>query len=507
MQPVDEHANGRTVLVTGATGYIGGRLVPTLLSGGYRVRVLVRDRRRVGARPWSSQVEIVIGDASDESALKVALEGVDSAFYLIHSMSRGTGFGELDLRIARSFGRAARACRVGHIIYLGGLGDSDSDLSPHLRSRQQTARALRVEGVPVTEFRASVIIGAGSISFEMIRNLVERLPIMICPRWIYSRVQPIAVGDVLRYLVAALDSVNCRGRTIEIGGGSVTNYRDLMLTYARTRGLRRSLLPVPVLTPRLSSYWIHWVTPVHASIARPLVEGLRNDSIVKENCARALFPEIAPMDHTAAIEGVIGDLERGRVETAWTDAAPTDRSDDPVVDLNSQSGLILERRTRRVDAPAAMVFAVVAGIGGDRGWYCANWAWRLRGAIDRLLGGVGLRRGRREPDRLRVGDALDFWRVEELEPGRRIRLRAEMKLPGRAWLEFGVRDPESGRTQLQQLAAFAPKGLPGLLYWYGLYPVHGWIFGGLIGEIARRAERGEPTRPAHNRCNARSPEQ
>ena len=495
MQASGDREGGKAVLVTGATGYIGGRLVPMLISEGHRVRVLVRDRHRIRARPWGSRVEIVVGDASDSDALTSALNGIETAYYLIHSMSAGAGFGELDLHIARSFGRVAGDCQVQHIIYLGGLGDSDSDLSPHLRSRQQTAKALQDGGVPVTEFRAAVIVGAGSISFEMVRNLVERLPVMICPRWIYSKVQPIAVNDVIAYLVSALGVAECRGRTVEIGGGSVTTYRDLMLTYARTRGLSRSLLPVPVLTPRLSSYWVHWVTPIHAAITRPLVEGLRNDTVVTKNAAGVLFPEIVPRDHVAAIAGVIGDLERGRIDTAWTDAAPTDRGGDPAADLNSRSGLILETRSRRVQAPPASVFAVVAGIGGDRGWFCANWAWRLRGALDRMVGGVGLRRGRREPDRLRVGDALDFWRVEEFVPGRKIRLRAEMKLPGRAWLEFRVRSQMDGATQLNQLAAFAPKGLPGLLYWYALYPIHRWIFAGLIREVGRRAEMRSGEQP------------
>ncbi len=488
MRPVGDRAAGRIVLITGATGYIGGRLVPKLIADGLRVRVLVRDRRRIRARPWSSQVEIAVGDAADANDLTNALTGVDTAFYLIHSMSSGAGFGDLDMRMASTFGRTAGAMGVRRLIYLGGLGDPGSDLSPHLRSRQQTGQALRAAGVPVTEFRAAIIIGAGSVSFEMIRNLVERLPVMICPQWIYSRVQPIAIADVLAYLVAALGQDEFRNRTIEIGGGSVTTYRGLMLAYARARGLRRLLLPVPVLTPRLSSYWVHWITPVHASIARPLVEGLRNDTIAAESSASELFPSIKPLDHQSAIEEVIEDLEMGRIDTAWSDADPSATGLDHRVDLESGSGLIVEKRRRLVLAPPERVFGVISGIGANRGWYVANWAWRLRGLVDRLAGGVGLRRGRRHPDKLRVGDALDFWRVESIEPNRRIRLRAEMKLPGNAWLQFDVLRRTDGSSELQQVAAFAPKGIPGLIYWYGLYPIHAWIFAGLIRGIARAAE-------------------
>lgn len=488
MTAADDRAVRRTVLVTGATGYIGGRLVPKLVSDGHRVRVLVRQRRRVNARPWKSQVEVVAGDAADEKVLKSALDGVDTAYYLIHSMSSGAGFGDLDLRMARAFGHAAKESGVRHLIYLGGLGDPDSDLSPHLRSRQRSGQALRAGGVPVTELRAAIIIGAGSISFEMIRNLVERLPVMICPQWIYSQVQPIAVGDVLAYLVAALDAEGCRNRTIEIGGASVTTYRGLMLAYAGARGLRRLLLPVPVLTPRLSSYWVHWVTPVHAAVARPLVEGLRNDTVATDASALRLFPEIRPMDHRAAIDEVIRDLDAGSIDTAWSDADSTRTGSERAVNLGTGGGLILEKRRRRVLAPPDRVFRIISGIGADRGWYCANWAWWLRGLLDRFLGGVGLRRGRRHPDHLRVGDALDFWRVEAVEPSQTLRLRAEMKLPGRAWLQFDVRPLADGTAELQQSAFFAPRGLPGLIYWYGLYPVHAWIFAGLIREISRRAE-------------------
>ncbi len=481
-------AGHETILVTGATGYIGGRLVPRLLEEGYRVRVFVRSLDRVVSRPWADQVEIAVGDALDADLAAQALEGVSDAYYLIHSLSTGAAFRELDLVAARNFGQVARQAGVGRIIYLGGLGDPESKLSSHLRSRQECGEALREGGVPVTELRAGVIVGSGSLSFEMIRHLVERLPVMICPRWIYSKIQPIAVDDLLVYLVSALRSDESAGQTIEVGGKDVTTYRGLMLGYARARGLRRLLLPVPVLTPRLSSYWVHWTTPIPAGIAKALAEGLRNDVVVTDAKAEELFPQIAPRDYAAAIEGVMNDLDEGRIHTSWRDAVGPVADPGMLVSLETRQGLIVERRRLPVSAPAADVYRVCAGIGAARGWYFANWAWRMRGMVDRLLGGAGLRRGRRHPDELRVGDALDFWRVEEAQPGRLVRLRSEMKLPGNAWLQFEMREGEDGATALEQTALFAPRGLIGLGYWYGLYPVHAWIFGGMIRAIARRAE-------------------
>ena len=478
-----------TILVTGATGYIGGRLVPRLVEEGHRVRVLVRSRDRVLSRPWVEHVEIVVGDALDPQALTEALTGVDTAYYLIHSMSRGSRFHEVDMRAARAFGQSAKEAGVGRIIYLGGLGDPEANLSRHLRSRQESGQALREGGVPVTEFRAAVIVGSGSISFEMIRYLVERLPVMICPKWIYSRIQPIAVDDLLEYLVSALNTPESVGRTIEIGGSDTTTYRGLMLGYARARGLKRLLIPVPVLTPRLSSYWVHWMTPIPAGIAVALVDGLRNNVVVTSDLARTLFPHVEPKDYASAIDSVLRDLQQGRIDTAWSDAAGTTTTSQELVSLESRNGLLLERRRRNVAAPPRQVFRVFTGIGANRGWYFANWAWRIRGVIDRLFGGAGLRRGRRHPDHLRVGDALDFWRVEALESDRMVRLRAEMKLPGSAWLQYEARQGPDNTTQLVQTAAFDPRGLAGLAYWYALYPFHAWIFGGLVNSIARRAER------------------
>ena len=462
--------------------------MPRLLGQGRSVRVMVRSRRRVLSRPWSGDVEIAVGDALKPETLPVAMQGVHTAYYLIHSIAGPSGFEKLDIKAARNFGDAAKQAGVRRIIYLGGLGDPRADLSPHLRSRQHTGDALRESGVPVTEFRAAVIVGSGSISFEMIRHLAERLPVMVCPKWVYSRIQPIAVDDLLDYLVSALDTPESRGRTIEIGGGDVTTYRGLMLGYARARGLRRFMVPVPVLSPRLSSYWVHWFTPIPAKITHALVEGLRNEVIVTNNLSQTIFPHVKPRNYSAAIVGVIRDLDTGRIDTSWSDA--TDVSDDSEshVRIESREGAIIESRRILVNAAPAEVYKVVAGIGGKRGWFFANWTWSLRGMVDRLLGGAGLRRGRRHPDDLRIGDAIDFWRVEAIEPDRLIRLRAEMKLPGRAWLQYEFRETPNGTTQLEQTAAFIPRGLPGLLYWYGLYPVHSWIFSGLIKAIARRAE-------------------
>lgn len=479
----------QTILVTGATGYIGGRLLPRLIDQGHNVRVLVRSEARALSRPWAREVAIVAGDARDPRALSEALRGVDTAYYLIHSMTGGSDFHALDIEAARAFGKAARDACVGHIIYVGGLGDPDANLSPHLRSRQECGQVLRSTGLPVTEFRAAVIVGSGSISFEMVRYLVERLPVMVCPRWIYSRVQPMAIDDLLDYLVAALSNPDSRGLTIEVGGEDVTTYGGMMLGYAKARGLRRMLIPVPVLTPRLSSYWVHWVTPIPAPVTVALVEGLRNDIVVSNDLARRLFPDIQPMDYASAIARVTEELDSGRIDTSWSDAYGASGNAQEPVTLESRHGLILERRRLSVSATPREVYSVFAGIGARRGWYFANWAWRIRGMVDRLLGGAGLRRGRRHPDDLRVGDAVDFWRVETLEPDRLLRLKAEMKLPGNAWLQFEARGDGAGATWLEQTSAYEPRGLGGLAYWYGLYPIHAWIFRGLIRSVARRAER------------------
>lgn len=497
-------ADRERVLVTGATGYVGGRLVPCLLAAGYPVRCLVRDRSRLQGRPWASDVEVVQGDILRPVTLQGAMRGIDVAYYLIHSMASGSGFRQRDLAAAREFGQAAAKAGVRRIIYLGGLGDPQANLSEHLRSRQETGDALREAGVPVTEFRAAVIVGSGSLSFEMVRYLAERLPVMICPRWVYTRVQPIAIRNVLEYLVAALETPDSAGRIIEIGGDDVLTYADMLLGYAKVRGLKRILLPVPVFSLRLSVYWLYLVTPLPTRVAAPLVEGLRNEVIVRDSTARWLFPQVRPMDYQTAVRRALIRLETGQVDTAWSDALVSSLGDLPPVTMTMEQGILVERRQRIVRASCHDVYRVFAGIGGNRGWFYLEWAWKVRGILDWLVGGVGMRRGRRDPDDLRVGDALDFWRVEAVEPDHLIRLRAEMKMPGDAWLEFRVRPLPDGRSHLTQSAFFVPKGVWGLNYWYSLYPMHGVLFSGLIRKIGERAEKAAADRAAYPRA-ARSP--
>ncbi len=479
---------GDLVLVTGATGYVGGRLVPRLMEAGYRVRVLVRDPARLQGRNWLEQVEVFQGDVFDNDSLERALAGVQAAYYLIHSMMAGKDFKERDRIAAENFSQAAETAQIGRIIYLGGLGDPETDLSKHLRSRQQTGETLRSRNVPVLEFRAGVIVGEGSLSFEMIRYLTERLPAMICPRWVFTRTQPISIRNVLDYLVAGLEIPLEQSRVVEIGGPEVLSYGDMIDGYAEVRGLRRWIVPVPVLTPRLSSYWVHWVTPIPSQIARPLIEGLKNEAIVRNPDAADVFSNIELIEYRDAVRQALENLEASAVETAWSDALVTTQGDREPVILSTHEGMIIERRSKLVEAPPQAVYASFSGLGGNRGWLFANWLWRLRGALDRLIGGVGYRRGRRDPDTLRIGDALDFWRVEDLVPGQSLRLRAEMKVPGRAWLQFETTPNESDGAMLVQTAFFAPKGLSGLMYWYLLYPIHAQIFSGMIRAIADRAE-------------------
>jgi uncharacterized protein YbjT (DUF2867 family) len=467
--------------------------VPRLLAAGQRVRVLVRDPVRLQGRDWAPRVDVATGDVLRPETLGAALHGVDVAYYLVHSMAKGEGFHERDVAAARAFGRAAADAGVRRIVYLGGLGDPAADLSRHLRSRQETGEALREAGVPVTEFRAAVVVGSGSISFEMIRYLTERLPVMVCPQWVFTRVQPIAVDDLLKYLIAALEAPASAGRVVEVGGADVLTYGEMMLGYAHARGLWRHLQPVPVLTPTLSSYWVHLVTPIPSQIARPLIEGLRNETVVRDHSAHDLFPSIHPVSYATAVQAAVASLDTGEVETRWADALVTSYGDVQPRVLTTQEGKLIERRQALVDAAPDEVFRVVLTIGGRRGYRAWDWAWGLRGAADRLVGGVGLRRGRRDPVDLRVGDALDFWRVEAVEPGRLLRLRAEMRVPGAAWLQFETLPHERG-TLLVQTAYFAPRGVPGLAYWYALLPVHSRIFSGMIAALA--AEAGRPAAPA-----------
>jgi uncharacterized protein YbjT (DUF2867 family) len=478
----------KSILVTGVTGYIGGRLVPRLLQNGYHVRVLLRGNAdRLQSRPWKDEVEIAIGDVLKPETLSAAMEGINAAYYLIHSMGSHNGFSKRDIQAATNFAAAASNAGVQNIIYLGGLGDPDSNLSEHLRSRQATGEALRQFNVPVTEFRAGMVVGSGSLSFEMMRHLTERLPVMIAPRWVFTKTQPIAIRDVLNYLISALQNQSSIGRTIEIGGSGILTYAEMMMTYARIRGLKRLIIRVPFLTPRLSSYWVHWVTPVSANIATPLIEGLRNELIVRDPAANKLFPEIKPIDFESAVRLALARIEDGEIETLWSDALVSSNGDLKPVHLAQEQGILIERRQKQVPIAPGVIFQAFSGVGGERGWPPYNWLWQVRGAIDRLFGGVGMRRGRRHPDNLRPGEALDFWRVEKVDPGTLIRLRAEMKLPGEGWLQFEAKDGEKGGTELVQTAFFAPKGLFGLLYWYGIYPLHRIIFSRMIDSVAQRA--------------------
>ena len=478
------------ILVTGATGYVGGRLVPRLLREGYRVRCLVRDASRLQGRSWRGDVEVVECDVLDAAALPAAMAGVDVAYYLVHSMSSASAaeYRELDLQAARTFASASKAAGVQRLIYLGGLGDATANLSRHLRSRQETGAALQEAGVPVTEFRAAVIVGAGSISFDMMRYLTERLPIMICPKWLDTRVQPISIENVLDYLVGALTARSSAARIVEIGGADVLTYGEMITRYAELRGLRRKLIAVPVLTPRLSSYWVHLVTPIPTSIARPLIEGLCSEVVVRGSMARSVFPQIHPVDYKTAVQDALASLKTGGLESVWTDSLASSRGPREEHAAAGHGGILSTCRRRVVKAPPARVFGAFVGIGGKRGYGSLDWAWRLRGAVDRLVGGAGLRRGRRDPDDLRVGDALDFWRVEAVVPDVLLRLRGEMKLPGSAWLQFEAVPRDQGGTLLVQTAFFSPKGVAGLLYWYLLYPVHAVVFSGMIRKLAARAE-------------------
>ncbi|MDT8341298.1 MAG: SDR family oxidoreductase [Longimicrobiales bacterium] len=479
---------GGRVLVTGATGYIGGRLVPRLLREGYRVRCLVRAAAKVRGRPWGGDpgLEVVQGDAGDPGALDRALEGQDAAFYLIHSMvAAGGAYADRDRVLAERFAGAARRQRVGRIVYLGGLGETGPGLSEHLASRREVEAALASTGVPVTVLRAAMIIGSGSASFEILRYLVERLPVMITPRWVQTECQPIAVRDVLRYLVATLRTPGTVGRTLDVGGPEVLTYAEVMRTMAEARGLRpRVILPVPVLTPRLSSLWIQLVTPLSARIARPLAEGLRNRVVCGDDEAVRLMPG-PRLTVREAIDAALGTMARHEVETAWSDAGVVPGDPDW-----AGGTTFVDRRVTGVRASPEAAFRAVCRVGGGHGYYAADVLWRIRGAMDRLVGGPGLRRGRRDPDRLAVGDALDFWRVRELVPGRVLRLRAEMKLPGEAELAFQVHPPSDGSplTTVEQIARFKPRGLLGLLYWGAVLPLHGVVFRGMLRGIRGAAE-------------------
>lgn len=495
--PDTPNASASPILVTGVTGYIGGRLVPRLLEAGHRVRCLVRDKERLRGKPWFSAVEVVEGDVLG-SNLEAALEGVEGAYYLIHSMgSSERGFEGRDLKAARNFANAAREAGVKHIIYLGGLGAERKGISKHLRSRQETGRALASSGVPVTEFRAAIIVGSGSISFEMVRYLAERLPIMITPKWVSTRVQPIAIRDVLSYLQKALERPPEGHHLVEIGGPTVLTYREMMLGYAHLRGLTRRMLSVPILSPRLSSYWVNLITPIPASIARPLVEGLTSEVIVDHPEAAKAY-DVRPISYETAVKLALDRTDQGAIETLWSGALTAVPRGTPSSEkLRDSEGMLFDKRTHRFHASRENAYRAIVRIGGAEGWYSFDWLWQLRGLLDLIMGGVGMRRGRRDPEALHSGDTLDFWRVESAVPGDHLQLRAEMKVPGRAWLRFDILGSENGEaveTVVQQTAFFEPKGLMGYLYWWVLYPFHLVIFPVMLGDIGKRAEALEQKR-------------
>jgi len=470
------------ILLTGATGYVGGRLLAALERRGVPVRCFARRPEALRARAAPS-TEVAAGDALDAGAVARALEGIDAAYYLIHSMG-GEDFAARDREAARIFGEAAREGGVRRIIYLGGLGASAGSLSEHLRSRQETGEILRQSGVPVVELRASIVLGSGSLSFEIIRALVERLPVMICPRWVAVEAQPIAVEDVIAYLAGALDLPAGAERIYEIGGPDRVTYGDLMREYARQRRLKRLLIPVPLLTPRLSSLWLGLVTPVYARVGRKLIDSLRNPTVIRDPAALAAFP-VRPRSVRDAIARALVNEDEAFARTRWSDALSsaglTERYGGDLFGTR-----LIDSRKAFVPVPAAAAFAPIRRIGGDAGWYYGNALWHLRGALDLLVGGVGLRRRRPRTDELHPGDALDFWRVESVESDRLLRLRAEMKVPGRAWLQFET-TPVAGGTEIRQTAIFDASGLVGLAYWYALYPLHRFIFAGMLRGIAHRA--------------------
>ena len=469
------------ILLTGATGYVGGRLLAALEGAGYRVRCLAR--RPEFLRPKvAAGTEVVAADVLDRTTLTPAMAGVEVAYYLVHSMGSGATFETQDRQAAAQFAQAAREAGIRRIIYLGGLGDSRQALSPHLRSRHEVGEILRSSGAQVIEFRASIVIGSGSLSFELIRALVERLPIMTTPRWVSVPAQPIAIADLLDYLVAALDLPDTGHHTFEIGGADQMSYGGLMREYARQRGLRRLMLPVPVLTPWLSSLWLGFVTPVYARIGRILIESIKYPTVIHDDAALRVFA-VRPKRAREAIASALRNEEQGFAQTRWSDAWSSAARPAPWGGVRVGNRLV-DSRHARVSVPAERALRVIRRIGGSTGWYAANWLWRLRGFIDLLLGGVGMRRGRRDPEQLRVGDVIDCWRVEAYEPGRHLRLAAEMRLPGRAWLEFEVQG-DADQSTIRQTAMFDPAGLSGLAYWYLCYPAHQVIFSGMLRGIAR----------------------
>ena len=457
-----------------------------LLGEGYRLRGMSRNGEGLRAK-WGEDIEVVEANVLDASTLPAAMDGVTTAYYLIHSMESGKEFGELERQSAWNFAEAAKQAGVKRIIYLGGLADESEGLSPHMKSRMETGRILRNSGIPTLEFRASIVLGAGSLSFEMIRALEQRLPIMITPRWVRVQAQPIAVEDLLSYLVDALTLADEDLGIYEIGGADVVSYKQIMQGYADERGLKRIYLPVPILSPKISSLWLGLVTPLLARVGRKLIESVTHPSVVQNPKALEVF-DVQPKGVKAAIKEALAEEEAGFAITRWSDALSAGDTHRTWAGERFGSRL-LDTRTVTSEVSPEEVYRSMLRIGGDTGWYYATFLWKIRGYIDEWLGGVGMRRGRRHPEELIPGDVLDCWRVEKVEEGRLLRLRAEMKLPGRAWLEFEVTPEEGGGSTLRQTASFDPKGLSGLSYWYGIYGLHELVFRGMAKGLVADAER------------------
>ena len=483
----------RLYLVTGASGYVGGRLVRDLVHDGKKVRVFVRDAKKVSQQPWASKVEIVQGTATNSQDLDRALAGVHTAYYLLHSINVSTNFETIEAEMAKRFADSAEAAHVKQIIYLGGIAN-DENRSRHLTSRMDTGTNLASSSVPVLELRAGIIIGSGSASFEMLRHLTHRLPIMTTPKWVSNRTQPIAIRDVLYYLRSAANLEKPQDRICDIGGPEVVTYAAMMQKFSKLSGLRkRIIIQVPVLTPKLSSLWIGFVTPVPTSLARPLVESLISEVVADP---RKSATEIIPLPPEGlltvshAIELALTRVAENHVDTRWSDAAyPTAPWQKAQSDPDWAGELMLkDHREITTDVPLENIWQQIEGIGGEHGWFGSGWLWYLRGLMDRMVGGVGLRRGRRDPEHLHVGDSVDFWRVEELEHGKKLRLYAEMILPGKAWLEFSLIEKD-GSTFVTQDALFAPRGLGGQLYWYLVSPFHFFIFPTMLRNIVKAARK------------------
>ena len=481
------------VLVTGATGYVGGRLVPKLLERGHTVRVIARNRHRLDGVPWRDSVDIVEGDLLDATAVAAAVANQDVVYYLVHSMSSAGDFEAIERQVATTMATEAKKAGLKRIVYLGGL-HPEGPLSRHLGSRKEVGDILLGSGVPTIALQAGVIIGSGSASFEMIRHLTEVLPYMPAPKWVRNFIQPIAIRDVLHYLVHSAELSPDINRAFDIGGPDVFRYGQLMNGYAVEAGLKqRPIAALPVLTPWLASQWVNLVTPIPRALAVPIIESLLHDAVMSNHDIDAVIPppEGGLTGYRASVRLALARMRQGDVETSWRNAQVIGAPSDPLPTDPEWSGHTVYTDIREVSssAPADVLWSVVESVGGENGWYSLPVAWAARGWLDKLVGGVGLRRGRRDAEKLVTGDALDFWRVENIERGKFLRLRAEMKLPGLAWLEFTVAPNDSGGSTLQQRAIFFPHGLGGRAYWFAVMPFHGIVFEGMARSMAAKAEQ------------------